>query len=201
MHTSRGFDRLVNFSDAVVAIAITLLILPLVESVVEFDGDVSVFVLSNLYQIFVFFLSFVVIGNFWMVHHRLYEKVTDYSTPLIWANLLWLLSIVFLPFPTELLANAEPHDKATYALYIGTMVVTTAATLLQQVIIVRAPNLQNEIARGTIRLLPAVTTTALMIVSGVLAVFTPIGLWALLLLIFAGPLDSLIDRLSRKKPA
>ncbi|MDJ0357256.1 TMEM175 family protein [Paenarthrobacter sp. PH39-S1] len=80
-------------------------------------------------------------GNFWLVHHRLYEQVIDYNVPLLWANLLWLLTIVFLPFPTELLGSGDRRDLATYAVYIGTLVFTSAAILLQQVIVVRSADL------------------------------------------------------------
>lgn len=197
MHTPHGFSRLVNFSDAVVAIAITVLILPLVDTVVDFDGSASVFVLANLFQIFMFGLSFAVIGNFWLIHHRLYERAADYNGPLLWANLLWLLSIVFLPFPTELLASSDADDRPTYAIYIGTMIVTCAAALLQQWILIRNSALQTEEARGTLRLLPFVSATIIMIVAFVLAVFTPVGLWGLLLHFLSRPAEKLIDRIRR----
>ena len=89
MQTERGFDRLVNFSDAVVAIAITLLVLPLVDSAREFhDGNVADFLALNADGLFTFALSFVVIGNFWRLQHRLYESLTGYNAALLWATLL-----------------------------------------------------------------------------------------------------------------
>lgn len=105
MHTERGFDRLVNFSDAVVAIAITLLILPLVDTATELnDKTVSELLADNWVKLLVFVISFAVIGRFWLAHHRMYENIVGYDKPLLWANLFWLLTIVFLPFPTELIA-------------------------------------------------------------------------------------------------
>lgn len=199
MHTPHGFSRLVNFSDAVVAIAITVLILPLVDTVVDFDGSAAEFILANLFQIFMFVLSFAVIGNFWLVHHRIYERAKDYNGPLLWANLLWLLSIVFLPFPTELLAISGSDDKVTNAIYIGTMIVTCGAGLLQQGILIRNAELQTEEARGTLRLLPFVSATVIMIIAFILAVFTPVGLWGLLLHFLTRPGEKLFDRVRRRR--
>ena len=198
MRTSHGFARLVGFSDGVVAIAITLLILPLVDAASAYHGDVGAFVTDHLFQLLVFLLSFAVIGNFWYVHHQMYERVTSYSGGLIWANLLWLLSIVFLPFPTELLASSGHADRAVDALYIGTMVVTTAAGLLQQLIIIRHPDLQAEGVRGTLRLWPFIIPVAIMVFAFILAVSVPaVGLWGLALFAVSNPLERAISR--RKK--
>ena len=200
MRTERGFSRLVSFSDGVVAIAITLLVLPLVTSAAEEQGDVSAFLAANVWQLFVFVLSFVVIGRFWMLHHAMYEKLTGYTTSLLWANMLWLLSIVFLPFPTQLLVRVDESSRTAYALYIGTMIVTSFASLLQQWIASRNPQIVAVEARGTVRLTPAVLTLLVMIAALALALLVPaIGLWSLLLIAIAGRLERLVT--SRKSTA
>jgi uncharacterized membrane protein len=201
MRTSHGFARLVGFSDGVVAIAITLLILPLVDAASNYHGDVGGFVTDHVFQVLIFLLSFAVIGNFWYVHHQMYERVTSYSGGLIWANLLWLLSIVFLPFPTELLASSGRADRAVYALYVGTMVVTTAAGLLQQLIIIRHPGLQAVELRGTLRLRPFIIPFAIMIFAFILAISVPaIGLWGLALFAVSNPLERIISRRKKTTP-
>jgi len=198
--TAHGYGRLVGFSDGVVAIAITLLILPLVDSASDYDGDTGKFVMDHLGKLLVFFLSFAVIGNFWLVHHRTFERIASYNSGLLWANLLWLLSIVFLPFPTALLASSPSGDRATYALYVGTMVVTTLAELIMQAIIVRHPELQAEEVRGTLELRPYVTPVAIMVLALLIAVVFPgVGLWGLALFALSGPLEAVISR-RRKKP-
>lgn len=200
MRTSHGFARLIGFSDGVVAIAITLLVLPLVDAASGYHGDVSSFVGDHSVQLLVFLLSFAVIGNFWFIHHQMYEHAISYNTALLWANLLWLLSIVFLPFPTALLVSSSSADIAVYALYIGTMVVTTASGLVQQLILVRNPELQAPEVRGTLTLRPSLVALAIMVVALVVAVTIPaIGLWALSLFAVANPLQRIIDR--RKKTA
>jgi len=200
MRTSHGYARVVGFSDGVVAIAITLLILPLVDSASDYNGEVGQFVTEHLGKLLLFFLSFAVIGNFWLVHHRMWEQISSYNTPLLWANLLWLMSIVFLPFPTALLAGSPSGDRATYALYVGTMVVTTAASLLEQVIVVRHPELQAEEVRGTLRISGFLAPLGIMVVALLIAVVFPhIGLWGLALFALAGPAGRILDRRRKKK--
>ncbi|HWO59137.1 MAG TPA: TMEM175 family protein, partial [Umezawaea sp.] len=91
--TPRDPDRLVLFTDAVVAIAITLLVLPLVdvvtESVAEHHTSVQV-IAEHRPEIFSFLLSFVVIAQYWVTHHRMFEGVKAYSRPLTVMNLAWL---------------------------------------------------------------------------------------------------------------
>lgn len=195
VHTERGFTRLVTFSDGVVAIAITLLILPLVTSASETDLDLAAYLAANVFQLLVFVISFAVIGRFWFVHHQLYEHAIDYNGPLIWANLLWLATIVFLPFPTELLAAADTPNPLAYGLYIGTMIATSSSALLQQWILVSNPELQSPEARGSLRLLPYISVSVLLVAALLVAVLVPqIGLWSLVLLAVSGPLERLVDR-------
>jgi uncharacterized membrane protein len=201
MRTERGFARLVGFSDGVVAIAITLLILPLVTSVADTRGDLTEYLAENAFQLFAFVLSFAVIARFWLVHHQLYENLIGYNPALLWANMLWLLSIVFLPFPTELIATGTGDDALRSALYVGTMVVTTLAALMQQVIVIRHPELQAPEVRGTLRLLPYVTATiALLVALGVSIALPGLGLLSLALLAVLSPIERLIDRIRKRTP-
>ena len=68
MRTERGLSRLVGFSDGVVAIAITLLVLPLVTAATQVDVDAGTFLVENAYQLLVLVLSFAVIGRFWIAY-------------------------------------------------------------------------------------------------------------------------------------
>lgn len=200
MRTERGLSRLVGFSDGVVAIAITLLVLPLVTAATEVDVDAGTFLVDNAYQLLVLVLSFAVIGRFWIAHHQMYENVIAYKPSMLWATLLWLLTIVFLPFPTQLLATADRDSRITYGLYIGTMVLTALAALLQQWIIVRNPELHNPEVRGTLDVGSYATIAGALIVCLLLAVLVPgVGLLSLLLLFVSGPIESLIRRKQRKK--
>jgi uncharacterized membrane protein len=132
----------------------------------------------------------------------MYESAVAYDTALLWANLLWLLTIVFLPFATELLATADRGERLAFGLYVGSMVLTCLAALLQQWLILRSPELQAPEARGTLRLQPSVTAVVIMLVA-LLAVllFAQFGLFALLLFTLQRPLDRLLHRdPDRKQP-
>ncbi|WP_291050356.1 TMEM175 family protein [Herbiconiux sp.] len=201
MRTERGFDRLVNFSDAVVAIAITLLILPLVDTATELDG----MTLSELFEkdgqkLLVFVISFVVIGRFWLAHHRIYERIVSYNTTLIWVNMFWLLTIVFLPFPTELIATTGSANPDTTLLYVGTMLATSVSSAAQQWVIVRSPDLQAPEVRGTLTVLPSLATSVMMLVVLLVALALPdLGLLPLLLLLFTGPVLAVLNRVEKRR--
>jgi len=89
VHTERGLDRLVTFLDAVVAIAITLLVLPLVEVLAELrpEDALADVIRADAGQFWAFLLSFAVIARLWLVHHRLVEQVAAYDRAFVLANL------------------------------------------------------------------------------------------------------------------
>ncbi len=98
-------ERIILFSDAVFAIAITLLVIEI--KVPEFEGPVTQQMLAHallekLPDIIGFVISFAVIGQFWTNHHRLFGYVKDYSPCLMWLNLLMLFWIAMMPFSTYL---------------------------------------------------------------------------------------------------
>jgi uncharacterized membrane protein len=194
IRTERGLDRLVNFSDATVAIAITLLVLPLVDAAADIDRmSVAEWMGHNLGSLIGFGVSFIVIARFWVTHHQVFEWVVDYSRGLVWANFLWLAAIVFLPFTTNLLSNASPDRADVDGLYIGNMLVLSLSFLLIEVQLRRHPELVREDARGQLDVLHAVATPIILAVALVLAVLFPaIGLWWLFLLLLTSPLERLL---------
>lgn len=190
----RGLGRLISFSDAIVSIAATLLVLPLADAAADIgDRSVTDLLSDNRQALIAFALSFAVILRFWMVHHRMYEHVVDYTRALILFNSVWLICIVFIPFPTELIG--KDSGRVALGLYIGTMLAATAVGMACQSILVRTPMLVSEPARGTLSVGPAATTTVAMVVAFVTAVVFPtIGLWALLLLFPANWLERIQRR-------
>ncbi len=193
---TRGLDRLITFADAVVAIAATLLVLPLVDSVSPSGiGTVHELLTKDRHALIAFALSFGVIWRFWLVHHSIYENVIDYSRPLVWCIYLYLFGIVFLPYPTEILGTTDSDSVASLTLYIGTLFVIIATNLGQQWIITRTPALQAPDVRGTLTVIPAATTTVAIVIAFVVAVSVPaIGLWSLLLLTTTGFADRWLMR-------
>ena len=111
--TEKSPERLVFFTDAVVAIALTLLVLPLTEivpEVVAAHGEPMEVITRNQATIWSFLLSFVVIGRQWIGHHRLFEHVRTYNNALFLTNMVWLLSIIVMPFATEMVGGFNTNE-------------------------------------------------------------------------------------------
>ena len=97
-------ERLILFSDAVFAIAITLLVIeikiPEIHETPVTDNAV-LHKLAELIPKFVGFLvSFILIGQYWIVHHRMFSFVINFTDRLIWLNILFLFAIALMPFST-----------------------------------------------------------------------------------------------------
>jgi uncharacterized membrane protein len=123
-----GLERLVFFSDAVYAIAITLLVIDLrlpAGSGELSNNELAAALWAMWPQLFSYVLSFLVIGSLWGSHHRKFRFIKGYDGRLVWINLLLLMVIAFVPFPTSVLA--ESGNATATILYAGTIV---AASLL-----------------------------------------------------------------------
>jgi uncharacterized membrane protein len=96
-------ERLILFSDAVFAIAITLLVIeikiPEVHDHVT-DRALSIKLVQLIPKFVGFMISFALIGLYWSIHHRMFGFVTDYNRRLIILNLLFLFFIALMPFST-----------------------------------------------------------------------------------------------------
>jgi uncharacterized membrane protein len=113
--------RIEAFSDGVFAIAITLLILEIEVPHVA-PGERLWSALADLWPSYAAYLvSFVTIGIIWVNHHGIFTAVTRIDRPLLFMNLLVLLWVAFLPFPTAVVAEylrdagEEPTAAAVYA--------------------------------------------------------------------------------------
>lgn len=194
--TERGLDRLVNFTDATVAIAITVLVLPLVDLAGEIHDERLVDVLSeNRGAVTGFAVTFLVIARLWVAHHRIFESVADYDTGLVWWSFAWLFSIVALPFAANILSSVdEETDPAIFGLYIGSILLATLTIVGTERHLQRRPQLLRPDGPGIDPTL-AIIMSALVAVALVVAVAIPeINLWALLLLLLTAPIDHLIER-------
>jgi uncharacterized membrane protein len=98
-------ERIILFSDAVFAIAITLLIIEIKvpHLLPEYTNlEVMHAYLELMPKFLGFFVSFFFVGLYWTVHHQLMNYLINYNPKLVWLNLLFLLSIVLFPFSTAL---------------------------------------------------------------------------------------------------
>jgi len=188
VRTDRGLDRLITFLDAVVAIAITLLVLPLVDVLPDEGTEVGLpaLVADEAGRFGAFALSFVVIASLWLAHHRLVERVGAYDVPFLLLNLVWTLTVVLLPFATQV-AAVYGQDRLAGATYVGTMTLSSMCLSGLSLLLWRRPELRrpgsaDELSSPAAAL---VTTGAFVLALGV--VFPDVGYSALLLLLLQLP--------------
>lgn len=123
-----GSERLVAFTDAVMAVAITLLVLDLKLPEGVSDDDLYTAIPNLSRALWCYVLSFVVIGILWMVHHRQYDAIRRVDGVLLWLNLLFLMSVALIPFVTSVLSDhATPLPTMLYATVLLASSATTAA--------------------------------------------------------------------------
>jgi uncharacterized membrane protein len=121
---SAEFSRTLAFTDGLFAIAMTLLVVDLAVPVIHDSDSVHQLAdaLSDDSATFVsFFISFAVIGRYWLAHHAYISGLAKIDRPLIGLNLVYLAFIAFLPFPTALLGNyfENPLSVAIYAVNVA----------------------------------------------------------------------------------
>ncbi|WP_448640578.1 TMEM175 family protein [Geodermatophilus sp. URMC 63] len=196
MQTERGLDRLVTFLDAVVAIAITLLVLPLTELLdgAEQRTGLGTLLADEAPQIGAFFLSFAVIARLWLIHHRVVETVRSYDRAFLTANLLWILTIVLLPFATQVAASYGTARPAV-ALYIGTITLSSICLTSISVLLWRRPGLRRDAAGQVPPPWPALVASGLFVAALLVGALVPgVHYWAMFLLFLSGPLESAARR-------
>lgn len=115
-------DRLAYFSDAVFAIAITLLALNIHAPALRHPTERML--LSAVGQmipgIVGFVLSFLVISNYWRAHHRLFRWMRAYDNTLVTINLLLLMGVSFMPIPTAFFGD-YPDFRTPLIFYAGSL--------------------------------------------------------------------------------
>jgi uncharacterized membrane protein len=121
---SDEFTRVLAFSDALFAIAMTLLVVGIdVPELADADdvGELADALNDDLGSFVSFAISFAVIGRYWVAHHGFCARLAVLDQGLIGLNLVYLLLIAFLPFPTGLLGNyfENPLSVAIYAVTVA----------------------------------------------------------------------------------
>jgi uncharacterized membrane protein len=130
---SSEFSRVANLSDAIFAIAMTLLVLTLERPEVP-AGELGSALADQLPQLIAFVLSFALVANVWWLHHKYFSLLEEIEPVLIAINLVLLMAVAVIPFPTSLIGN-EPTAQAAVLPYIGVLVVLS---LVYAAMLVRA---------------------------------------------------------------
>ena len=108
--TRWGTNRIEAFSDGVFAIAITLLVLDL--HVPETSDHLLQGILDAWPSYLAYGTSFLTIGGIWLAHHALFARLRQVSASLLRANLLLLMAVSFVPYPTRLVAESIHNESA-----------------------------------------------------------------------------------------
>jgi uncharacterized membrane protein len=192
-------DRMIAFTDAAVAIALTLLVLPLVDIVPEAaraGEPAKAVITNNLAPIGSFLLSFAVIARFWTAHHRLFGFEHRLTRALVQLNLLWVLTIAVLPFPTEMIASFNTR-MFVVPFYLAVLLVCSASLTTMTVMMRRtavADGNDDGVPESFVVGSLASTTTIVIALVVVLAI-PSVGPWAFFILLADAVIEPLIRRL------
>jgi uncharacterized membrane protein len=118
-------DRVSFFSDAVIAIAITLFVLEIkipqlgknigfTQIFAQYGGAIWLHVLA-------LFFGFFTIGNLWMRHHELFEHINNYNSTMVRVNLLFLLSVILLPISISFVCTPNEPQHISLCCYMANL--------------------------------------------------------------------------------
>ncbi len=150
-----AIERLIFFSDAVFAIAITLLIIEIHVPEVHrpFTDAAFLHALAPLGQEFLsFFISFFVIGAFWAGHHRAFDCARHWSSRLILPNLCMLSTVAAMPFFTAFSSEYFGH-RVPSALYALWMMLIALANIWVQRLATSPPVVGERVAKAHCRVI------------------------------------------------
>lgn len=124
--SGRPYERMLNFSDGVVAVAVTVMVLP----VVDLEGPSSSRQVIDIIKahsplIVGYFTAFLIVALIWLAHHRVMARLDAYDTTIMLLNTGWLATIAFFPWCTELIGEANGFKYGVGPLFFGTLAVNT----------------------------------------------------------------------------
>jgi len=170
--------RIEAFSDAIFAFSMTLLVFSIKTPDVPDNavpGDITVWLLGLLPKFFIYIFTFIIVGIYWIAHHRTFEHIIRHDGKLMWLNLAFLLVISLLPFPTATLGEYGDNSEAValYALFMGLsgallMAIWVYATDGKRLV---SKNLPDAEIRGTRA--RGLATACIFLLSAPLAFFDP----------------------------
>lgn len=169
-----ALERIKLFSDAVIAIALTLLALEIRLPNEHHLTDARLWeILLSLWPRYLgFFVSFAVIGVLWISHWRKFQYIERANSRLVWLNFLFLLSICCIPFVTAVLGE-HGNLRVAVILYAATIVFSVTSLMLFTIYAYRAGLMYSSVEEADIRnsLLNSLFTAAVFATSIGIAIF------------------------------
>ncbi|MGA1835371.1 TMEM175 family protein [Herbiconiux sp. 11R-BC] len=192
----RGADRLAFFSDAVCAIAITLVVLPLIDTARDLAGGTAAsYFADNAAALLAAGVSFITIALFWRDHHRLFTHARSWNAAVVNINLLWLAGVCFIPLATVIEVGAAGGDALARAIYVGSILVTMIVARFEERALIRSGAIEPRHVPSPLVLGLRWVSVALVAAALVIAIAVPgVGLWSMLLAALARPISALVRR-------
>jgi uncharacterized membrane protein len=195
-------ERLILFSDAVFAIAITLLVIEIKIPEIHHTDVTEKSLLAGLIHLipkFIgFIISFFVIGLYWTIHHRHFGFVVNYDNKLLWLNLIFLLFVALMPFSTGFYSEYFIEFKRSpFLIYVGNI---SLLGFINYLIWKRISNPANKLSEGLVnREMVKYNTARTIVVPLVFLLLGIVYFIAPVLAIAVPPLIPFIMILIRKK--
>ena len=138
--------RLENFSDGVFAIAVTLLVLNIkIPDAHSLDSDgLNRALLAMVPHVLTFVFTFMVVGVFWVGHHRIFSFVHILDSGLLWLNIIYLLFVAILPFPAAILSE-NPFLPTAIILYCVSLTIIASMHFLFMTYIYEHKEIKDDI--------------------------------------------------------
>ena len=171
-------ERLVAFTDAVIAIIVTILIL-------EFEKPTNLTwtAIWNLrMNLFAYTISFFWIGTMWVNMHRAWDSVRKINNQLVWISLILLFFSSFFPYTTSIVA-ANFNNSVAQALYgiVVLLVSLTNVWMYQELAAVAEDSVAKTLARGHNRIMVLDIVLKLLGLVLTLTVFPSAMMWSVLI--------------------
>lgn len=195
-------DRIIAFTDAAVAIALTLLVLPLMESVASItEAHESPRFLDwfaeNAGAVSAFGLSFLLVAVYWVRHHAAMLTVRRFAGRMLTANFVWILAIVLLPV-TSAIAMSFERDAWTVAIYLGDLAAIGLSLAWIEVEAMRNPEVEASSDAQWSRLGASIASVLALVVCFVLVTWTPMGWFGMFAMVLSGVLPAPVTAVLRR---
>ena len=162
-------SRMEAFSDGVIAVIITILVLEL-----KVPHDESVEALAPVLPVFLsYVLSFIYVGIYWNNHHHMLLLTRTITGPILWANMHLLFWLSVVPFATNWLGE-NPLSHAPVALYGGVLIMNAVAYTILMTMLIRHEGPESALARAMGRDLKGKVSLALYAAAIAMAFVQPI---------------------------
>lgn len=202
-------DRIIAFTDAAVAIALTLLVPPLMESVssiaeVHESPRFADWFAENSGAVWAFALSFLLVAVYWVRHHAAMLTVRRFAGRMLTANFVWILAIVLAPVTSAVTMSFE-RDVWSVGVYLGDLAAIGLSLAWIEVEAMRNPEAEAPSDAQWSRLGASIASVLALVVCFVLVTWTPVGWLGMFAMALSGvspaPVTAVPRRVARRGTA